>query len=63
MDMAEKLLRKSTVVVSCGSKVNDDVLSDIVLAKRLEILLSYNKNRMKEMLSDAYTIFKNNKKQ
>lgn len=38
MDMAEELLRRSRVVVSCGSKVNDDVLSDIALAKRLGIV-------------------------
>ncbi len=38
MDMAEELLRRSRVVVSCGSKINDDVLSDIALAKRLGIV-------------------------
>lgn len=38
IDMAEELLRRSRVVVSCGNTVNDDILSDIALAKRLGIV-------------------------
>lgn len=33
--MAEELLRRSRVVVACGTKVNENVKNDIALAKRL----------------------------
>ena len=35
--MAEELLRRSRVVVACGTKVNENVKNDIALAKRLGI--------------------------
>ena len=38
LDMAEELLRRSRVVVACGTKVNENVKNDIELAKRLGIV-------------------------
>ena len=38
LDMAEELLRRSRVVVACGTKVNENVKNDIALAKRLGIV-------------------------
>lgn len=40
LDMAEELLRRSRVVVACGSKVDEKVKRDIALAKRLGIVLT-----------------------
>lgn len=36
-DMANELLRRSRILVVCGSEVTDDVQSDIALAKHLRI--------------------------
>ena len=38
LDMAEELLRRSRVVVACGTKVDEKVKNDIALAKRLGIV-------------------------
>jgi len=38
LDMAEELLRRSRVVVACGTKVDENVKNDIALAKRLGIV-------------------------
>lgn len=38
LDMAEELLRRSRVVVACGSKVDENVKNDIALAQRLGIV-------------------------
>ena len=57
MDMSEDMLRRSRILVGCGSAVNETVLTDIAIANRSHVasstmrgVLGVDKNRKDEEL-------------